>query len=88
MLDAAALYRGLEVALKVQGLARPAALPPLRHAEQISRQNHPLAAETLALTETYLDVRFGHGTLTETAKRDFERRVRLIRGFRPPAPPA
>jgi hypothetical protein len=88
VLDAAALYRALEGALVTQGLARPAALPPLRHAEQIAQKNHPLAAETMALTETYLDVRFGHGTLTEGAKREFERRVRKIRAFRPaPATP-
>jgi transglutaminase-like putative cysteine protease len=83
LLDAAALYRSLEGALLLQGLARPPALPPLRHAEQIVEKKHPLAAETLALTETYLDVRFGHGTLTDETKRDFERRVRKIRGYRP-----
>jgi transglutaminase-like putative cysteine protease len=82
LLDAAALYRSLEGALMVQGLARPVALPPLRHAEHIVEKNHPLAAETLSLTETYLDVRFGHGTLTDETKRDFERRVRKIRSFK------
>jgi transglutaminase-like putative cysteine protease len=83
--DAATLYRALEGALRAQGLARPTGLPPLRHAEQIAERNHPLAAETLSLTETYLDMRFGHGTLTEAGKREFERRVRQLRGFRPPA---
>jgi protein-glutamine gamma-glutamyltransferase len=83
-LDATALYHTLEGALRAQGLTRPPALPPLRHAEHILENNHPLGAETLALTAKYLEVRFGHGRLTEAGKRDFERRVRLIRGFRPP----
>jgi hypothetical protein len=68
-----------------RSLTRPAALPPLRYAEQIVEKNHPLAAETLALTEMYLERRFGHADLTEADKRDFERRVRQIRGFRPQA---
>jgi protein-glutamine gamma-glutamyltransferase len=85
IVDAAALYRALETALRTQGLTRPAALPPLRYAEQIVERNHPLAAETLALTEMYLERRFGHADLTEADKRDFERRVRQIRAFRPQA---
>jgi protein-glutamine gamma-glutamyltransferase len=85
LLDAAALYRSLEIALSAQGLTRPPALPPLRHAQQIAAKEHPLAAETLALTETYLEVRFGHGALTDETKRDFERRVKVLRSYRPEA---
>jgi protein-glutamine gamma-glutamyltransferase len=83
--DAAELYRGLEVALAAQGLSRPPALPPLRHAELISARKHPLGAEALALTEIYIETRFGHAELTDATKRDFEQRVKQIRGFKPPA---
>jgi transglutaminase-like putative cysteine protease len=80
---AAALYRTLDAALTAQGLARPPSLPPLRHAVALADRKHPLAGETIALTEIYLETRFGHALLTEATKRDFERRVREIRAFRP-----
>jgi protein-glutamine gamma-glutamyltransferase len=80
---AAALYRALDAALTAQGLSRPLSLPPLRHAVALMDLKHPLARETIALTEIYLETRFGHARLTETTKRDFERRVREIRAFRP-----
>ncbi len=81
---AAALYRALDAALAAQGLSRPASLPPLRYAEGLADKQHPLAGETLALTEIYLETRFGHARLTDAAKRDFERRVREIRAYKPP----
>jgi transglutaminase-like putative cysteine protease len=80
--SAAALYRTLETALQAQGIARAPSIPPLRHAEELQTRQHPLALEVLALTSVYLEARFGGTTLTETAKRDFERRVRDIRGHR------
>jgi transglutaminase-like putative cysteine protease len=82
---AAALYRALDAALAAQGLSRPLSLPPLRYAEGLVDRNHPLAAETVALTEIYLETRFGHALLTEDTKRDFERRVREIRAYKSPA---
>jgi transglutaminase-like putative cysteine protease len=85
---AAALYRTLEGALLLQGIARAPSTPPLRHAEQLQARRHPLAAEVLALTEVYLLARFGGAELTDAAKRDFERRVRDIRAFRSDRPAA
>jgi transglutaminase-like putative cysteine protease len=79
---AVALYRALETALHAHGVTRPASLPPLRHAEELLERRHPLAGEVLALTNVYLASRFGGQALTETSKRDFERRVREIRAFR------
>jgi hypothetical protein len=49
----------------------------------LSARKHPLGAETLALTEIYLETRFGHAELTDATKRDFEQRVKQLRGFRP-----
>jgi transglutaminase-like putative cysteine protease len=80
---AAALYRALDAALAAQGLSRPPSLPPLRHAKGLLERNHPLAGETIALTGIYLEARFGHSPLTDSAKRDFESRVREIRAYRP-----
>jgi transglutaminase-like putative cysteine protease len=82
---ATALYKALEAALASQGISRPASLPPLRHAEGLFDQNHPLAGEVIALTQVYLQTRFGHASLDERDKRDFERRIREIRLYRPPA---
>ena len=88
--SAAALYRALEGALSAQGIARPTALPPLRHAVQLKSSKHPLADEVLSLTETYLEARFGGVTLGDDAVRNFERRVRALRTTKlaPPAPNA
>ena len=82
---AAALYRSLELALVSHGIARPASLPPLRHAEDLRASNHPLAGEILSLTGVYIETRFGGGALTEGLRRDFERRVRDLRAHRKPA---
>ncbi len=80
------LYRALEGALASNGILRPASLPPLRHAEALQSQNHPLSPEVLALTTIYLEVRFGGSQLDESAKHDFQRRVRNIRAWRKRAP--
>ncbi len=80
---AAALYRGLEVALQLQGITRAASVPPLRHAEELKSRSHPLADEVLSLTQVYLEARFGGAALTDAARRNFERRVRVIRSARP-----
>jgi protein-glutamine gamma-glutamyltransferase len=86
---ATALYRSLEGALSLQGVSRPASLPPLRHAEDLVSKAHPLADDVLDLTRRYLEARFGGAALDEAAQRDFERRVKEIRAYRPPpAPPS
>jgi transglutaminase-like putative cysteine protease len=78
-LAATTLYRLLEAALSARGILRPASLPPLRHALELTRDDHPLAPEVLALTHVYLDSRFGGRTLTENDVRAFERRVKDVR---------
>jgi transglutaminase-like putative cysteine protease len=83
---AAALYRALETALHGQGVTRALSTPPLRHAEELCSRHHPLADEVLTLTNVYLEARFGGATLNEPARRDFERRVRDIRSYRPATP--
>ena len=80
---ATALYRNLELALALQGIPRPPALPPLRHAEDLAIREHPLADAILDLTNRYLEARFGGSVLDESGQRDYERRVREIRSYKP-----
>lgn len=81
---ASALYRSLEAALALHGLARPASLPPLRYAEELVAKAHPLADDVLVLTNRYIEVRFGGVALSDDDERDFERRIKDIRSHRPP----
>lgn len=80
---ATALYRMLEIALSMQGIARPAALPPLKHAEDLVGRKHPLADVVLDLTNLYIEARFGGIVIDEAGQRDYERRVKEIRAFKP-----
>jgi transglutaminase-like putative cysteine protease len=82
---AAVLYRTLEAALQLHGIGRAPSVPPLRHAHDLGARQHPLAPEVESLTHAYLEVRFGGIVLTEDARRDFERRVRQVKAFRPAA---
>jgi hypothetical protein len=86
--SAVALYRALELALQHHGISRAPSVPPLRHAESLRDRSHPLADEVLSLTSTYLEARFGGRALTDGSRREFERRVRDIRAFRPDRSPA
>jgi hypothetical protein len=74
-----ALFRTLETALQNRGISRPPSTPPLRHAEQLQASHHPLGPEVLSLTRVYLESRFGGIELSDASRRDFERRVRVIR---------
>ncbi len=79
--SAVALFRSLEGALHNQGVTRPPALPPLRHAQDLKSREHPLGEEVLQLTTRYLEARFGGAELSDAERRDFERRVRDIRAL-------
>ncbi|HSY21473.1 MAG TPA: DUF3488 and transglutaminase-like domain-containing protein [Polyangiaceae bacterium] len=74
-----ALFRALESALANRGITRPPSTPPLRHAEQLQANHHPLGPEVLSLTKVYIETRFGGIDLTDATKRDFEYRIRQIR---------
>ncbi len=76
---ATALYRDLETALLLHGIGRPPALPPLKHAEELVAQRHPLSGEVHALTSQYLAARFGDTPLTDDDVKRFADRVRSVR---------
>jgi transglutaminase-like putative cysteine protease len=80
---AASLYRMLELALATQGISRPPAVPPLRHAEDLAARQHPLGESVLELTNRYLESRFGGVPLDENAQREYERRIKEIRTYKP-----
>jgi hypothetical protein len=81
--EAARLYVDLEAALAARGIVRDPGLTPLRHAERLAREGHPLAEEVLALTHAYLEARFGGGTPSEAERADYARRVQRIRDGAP-----
>lgn len=73
------LYESLEAALAKRGIPRPASVPPLRHARNLQAIQHPLADEVRALTEIYLEVRFGGHELDAEHAKQFAARVRALR---------
>jgi hypothetical protein len=79
---AASLYETLDGAMVAQGLPRAQGTPPLAHASSRTVREHPLGAEILALTERYLEVRFGGVSIDEETRREYERRVKAVRGYR------
>ncbi len=81
---AVSLYRLLEDALRVMGIARQASTPPFAHAQALASLKHPAADEVLALTECYLEARFGRRELSPEEERDFELRVKSLRQLRLP----
>jgi hypothetical protein len=83
-LEIAELYRSLERALGMRGVARVESTPPLAHALGLEAIGHPLADEALALTRIYLEVRFGSRPLTDELRQDYSERVRALR--QAPAP--
>jgi transglutaminase-like putative cysteine protease len=85
------LFRALESALHAHGIHRPPSVPPLHHAEDLRANHHPLGEEVVALTQIYLQARFGGVGMNDATRRDYERRVRTIRthaGRRSPRAPA
>ncbi len=81
------LYERLDAAMSQKGIPRPPGVPPLRHAEALDELGHPLADEVLELTDVYLRARFGGEVITPEARKEFEDRVKGIRGAPLPSTP-
>ncbi|MBI3205100.1 MAG: DUF3488 domain-containing protein [Myxococcales bacterium] len=77
-----ALYRALESALVVLGVPRPPSVPPLAHALGLEALGHPAAAEVRALTQIYIEARFGDRQLDEAERKTFNDRVRALKQLR------
>lgn len=78
-LQIVALYRSLEAAMAARGVPRVPSTPPLAHALALEALNHPIAKEVLELTQQYVEVRYAGRTLSEDERREYARRVRLLR---------
>ncbi len=79
---ATALYEALESAMSAQGLPRAQGVPPLAHALSSEVAAHPLSSEIRALTELYLEARFGARALRAEEHEDFLRRTKRVRAHR------
>ncbi|MFO0665669.1 MAG: DUF3488 and transglutaminase-like domain-containing protein [Polyangiaceae bacterium] len=79
-----ALYRELEEALSSKGLSRSPAQTPLKYAEALEREGHPLAEKVVDLTQAYMHVRFGGHELGAEGRRAFETAIRQIRAYKAP----
>ncbi len=75
---ATSLYQQLERAMVAMGVARPATTPPLRHALNLSRDDHPHGETILSLTERYLAARFGDAGFDLSSRRDYEVSIRTM----------
>lgn len=85
---AASLYQQLDRAMVAMGIARPATVPPMRHAARLRHEDHPDSAVIIDLTRRYLDARFGDVSLDAEARRAFERAVRgLVEAHQQRHPP-
>jgi len=73
------LYELLDGAMGAQGVSRSPGTPPLLHAEALRALDHPLSTEILALTEIYLEARFGGVVIDEALRREYEDRVKAVR---------
>lgn len=78
-LQAVQLYKALEDALAARGVARRPGTPPLAHARALLAIRHPVAEEAHALTQIYLEARFGERALSQTDRSSFEDRVKVLR---------
>jgi transglutaminase-like putative cysteine protease len=83
-LQAVQLYKTLEEAMAMRGVPRRMGTPPLGHAQGLVAIRHPIAPEVQALTQIYLEARFGDRQLTAAERQQFLARTKALRV----APPA
>ena len=78
---ATTLYASLETALLAHGIVRDPAVPPLAHATRLQAAGHPLADDVAALTNAYLEARFGGTPLSRTKERAWIEAMRRIKAL-------
>ena len=76
---AVSLYGELERALGVRGHARPAAVTPLEHARALRARGFEQAAEVDAVTERYLEARFGGKPLRSAEVTELRKKIARVR---------
>lgn len=74
-----ALYTELERALARRGYPRPAALTPLEHARKLQEQGFSHASTVGAITERYLEARYGARALEHVELSELRRAIARLR---------
>jgi transglutaminase-like putative cysteine protease len=82
--DATELYGALQRVMVAAGVARSPGTPPLRHARNLLALRHPLSDTIYAITNRYIEARFGDAPLGMDEKLDLERQLRALRALRDP----
>jgi transglutaminase-like putative cysteine protease len=80
------LYRELEKELVRLGAPRPPSVTPLEHARALEQRPFPGADVVLAITQRYVEVRFGGSVAAPTELAELRRRVRALRSIARPEP--
>src|SRR5690606_31010694 len=78
-LRAQELYRLIDRTLVFAQIPRPPSTPPLTHARALLGAGHPLGSELVALTQIYLDARYGQRLLSDGEIHEFRQRVSKLR---------
>jgi transglutaminase-like putative cysteine protease len=73
-----ALYHALDRVLGARGRARPPGRTPREHAELLAREGFSHAADVAAITDRYLDVRWGGGEIPDAELAELRARLRAI----------
>lgn len=73
------LYAELDAIMREAGIPRHEAVAPSRHAQGLQRAHHPWASEVQALTELYLQVRFGDSPLSPEETQLVQQRLDRLR---------
>jgi hypothetical protein len=73
------LYRELERVLSAAGHARPAAVTPLEHAQLLAASGFEQAEDVRFVTQTYMRVRFGDGSLDEAEQTQLRAAIARVR---------
>lgn len=82
-LQAQELYRLVDRALVLAQVPRPLSTPPLTHAQALLGSGHPMGPELFALTQIYLDARYGQCPLSDDEISEFRQRVSKMRRKEP-----
>jgi transglutaminase-like putative cysteine protease len=79
--EATELYQALQVAMAASGVARSPGTPPLKHAERLLAESHPVANDVQLVTRRYLRARFGGEPITLEEKTELHQRIRDVRVY-------
>jgi hypothetical protein len=77
--EAVRLYLELERTLQNAGQGRAAAVTPVEHAANLAASGLSYAADVRAVTDSYMRVRFGEGSLDETEREQLRAAIARVK---------